>query len=429
MQNTSFVERSLPALVSEIATAVDLETTARQYRALLRKRHVKSAADLLKLVLLYGVGGYSLRTTAGVAAAMGVATLCDVCLLERLQRSVPWLEHLLLARLNRRAPPGVLGPLACRLTLIDGPSLSVPGSHGTDRRVPVRYDPSQGRWTALHLTDAHAAESLSHFAIAAPDVVVADRGSAKAKALAAVIDRGGDVIVRTGWRALPLRHRDGRPLDLIARLRTRCDSTPVSVPVAIALTPRSQKTRPARLIIARKPSQKAPHGKPSARPTNRAAKQSRTIRPETERAAQFLILVTTLDDAAFPAAVVLALYALRWQVELAIQRLKSVVGLKHLSAFDPQLAKAWLLANLIAALVIDDLVHGGQAFPPCGVGAAGKPAVPVAASELRVLMLLRDLFAALPLTAFRQQPHLLRRLCEPKRRRLTQVASAGLWLS
>src|SRR5213593_3051341 len=56
----------------------DLEASAREHGALLRKRGVKSAAALLRLSLAYGYAGLSLRGTALWARQAGVADLSDV---------------------------------------------------------------------------------------------------------------------------------------------------------------------------------------------------------------------------------------------------------------------------------------------------------------------------------------------------------------
>ena len=42
-------------------------------------------------------------------------------------------------------------------------------------------------------------------------------------------------------------------------------------------------------------------------------------------AAEFVILATSLPEIGFPAAEMLAVYRLRWQIELAFKRLKSLL--------------------------------------------------------------------------------------------------------
>lgn len=343
------------------------------------------------------------------------------------QRSVPWLEHLLLAMLNRRPPLPRLAALDRTFTLIDGTSLSVPGSRGTDWRLHLRDDPVAGRFTARHLTDAGGAESFARFTIAPGDLVVGDRYYAKAKALAAVVARGGNFLVRTGWRALPLRQPTGQPLDLIACLRQVKGEAPVSVAARMALSARAKTTLPVRLIIQRKPVHKASEATQKAR--RKAGRQGCRLRPETVLAAQFVIVVTSLDPGQVPAEMVLALYKLRWQVELAIKRLKSLLGIKQLPAFERRLATSWLLANLIAALVIDDFASRGLAFSPVDESQPASPLSLWRLHQIILVMIVLDLLADLAPTNLLDQPHLLRRLCEPRRRRLNQAAAARLWLS
>jgi hypothetical protein len=48
---------------------------------------------------------------------------------------------------------------------------------------------------------------------------------------------------------------------------------------------------------------------------------------------------------------------LRWQIEIAIKRLKSLLGLGALPAKNPALARAWLAAKLILALLAEAEAH------------------------------------------------------------------------
>src|SRR5450631_1208010 len=102
MQHASPRLDQWPSIVSHISSLIDLDTSARNHRALIRKRAVRSASDLLHLALLYGPGGLSLRGTASAATEAGIAELCDVSLLDRLRNSGDYLadvlDHLLAHR-------------------------------------------------------------------------------------------------------------------------------------------------------------------------------------------------------------------------------------------------------------------------------------------------------------------------------------------
>jgi IS4 transposase len=61
---------------------------------------------------------------------------------------------------------------------------------------------------------------------------------------------------------------------------------------------------------------------------------------------------------------VLALYRLRWRIELAFKRLKSVIGLKEPPGFDERSAKPWVLAHLLLVLLIEPLAGEFEDSPP-----------------------------------------------------------------
>jgi IS4 transposase len=129
-----------------------------------------------------------------------------------------------------------------------------------------------------------------------------------------------------------------------------------------------------RLILVRRPAGSA--AKSRARLDQKARKRGGTATLKQQRAADRLVLLTTLDAASWPVERVVALYRLRWQVELAFKRLKSQLRLAELQAKGPRLARACLLAKLILALLVDRLVgqrhrpfRPGRARarrPPCG---------------------------------------------------------------
>lgn len=377
------LEERLPNLIEQLAEVADLDATAARYGALIRRRGVPSAEVLLKLAFLYGLGGYSFRTTAALAHGLGIVSLTDTAILERLRRLAPWLEHLLAGLLERRALPAPLAALDRALTIVDGTSLSLPGSTGTDWRLHLRYDPVAGRLVAVRIGDAHDAESLTHFPLRPRDLVLGDRFYAKAKALIGVIDQGGDFLVRTGWSSLRLYDADTGQLFVVPdRLLTVTDEEAHEFRVLIESGKGGKRRRiAARLIVRRKPPDHARRA--TAQAKRKASKAQKTMRPETALAANFLMLVTSLDGERFPAPLVLALYRLRWQVELAIKRLKGLVGIKAIPVNDPDLVQVWLLIHLIAAVLVEDIASHVLAFSPSATRHNHPAAVPVASAPDR----------------------------------------------
>ena len=69
-----------------------------------------------------------------------------------------------------------------------------------------------------------------------------------------------------------------------------------------------------------------------------------------------MILATSLPPQDFSTADVLALYRLRWRIELGFKRLKSLIGLKAPPGADERSAKPYVLAHLLVILLLEPLI-------------------------------------------------------------------------
>lgn len=348
---------------SELSTRfpanIDLDALARSTKAVQRQRGdgIRDGTTLFRLNLARGPGGLSLQETAVWAHLEGLAEVTSQSLNERLRGSVGFLSailHQLLA--TKGAGPPLLWAGRC-LRLVDGSSLSQPGSTGTDWRIHAVYDLGRGRFSHLELTDKHGAESLLRCEPVSNEVLIADRGYAKARELRACLDASGphqrDFIVRIGWKALVLRDPDGQPFSLIQHLQNiPSNAGPQEWAVqAITGTSKNPKLLPLRLIVVPLPPDKVDAKRRKLQ--RKASKRQSVLDPHSLLAAGFLVLATSLP-AEIPAAEIAAAYRLRWQIELAIKRLKSLLQIDRLPTKTVDGSLAWLLAHLIFALLIED---------------------------------------------------------------------------
>ena len=69
-----------------------------------------------------------------------------------------------------------------------------------------------------------------------------------------------------------------------------------------------------------------------------------------------MILLTSLQPKDFATADVLALYRLRWRIELAFKRLKSLIGLKGPPGTDERSARPHVLAHLLTILLLEPFI-------------------------------------------------------------------------
>src|SRR5512138_761415 len=102
MLNASQLDGGWKQLLSRLGSPEELEASAKASGALVRRREIKSAEDLLRLALAYGPCGMSLRGTAAWAQTVRLGELSDVATLKRLRGCANWLEKLVGKLLERR---------------------------------------------------------------------------------------------------------------------------------------------------------------------------------------------------------------------------------------------------------------------------------------------------------------------------------------
>ena len=358
----SIQEQDWPSVVSRVEAAIDLEASVRESGVLRRRRQLRSGSDLLRLALAYGPGGQSLRETAAWAELQQVASLSDVALMYRLQAGADWLGQVAGSLLAQRSAGGVVEGLGLRLRIIDGSVISAPGK-GPRWRLHAVYDVAEARFSQLELTGRRTAEALERMQIGPGELGMGDRVYARSGGLHHVAEAGGDFLVRIGRRSLTLANPDGADFDLAAVLdqSDKMGSHDMAVRVLDGGDPR-RPPLPARLVVIKKPPEAAERARKQAlRASQRGGHKND---PLSLRAAEHLMLITSLAPQQASSDQLAALYRLRWQIELAFKRLKSLLHIDRLPAKHKDLARTWIFAHLIAALLIEDLSPEFRDSPP-----------------------------------------------------------------
>ena len=329
------------AILAHIGKPEELDTSARNAGALTRRREIRDAATLLRLGLAYGPGGMSLREVTAWAQLHDVATLSDVALLKRLRNAADWFGILAAQTLAVRA--AVTGCTSGkRLRLVDGTAISAPGGGSAEWRLHMGYDPHTCQFTDFELTDSRDAERLDRFAQTADEIRIADRGfGSRPECIRSLAFGEADYIVRVHWRGLRWLTAEGMRFDMMGFLRgLDCGKNgETTVMIGNSGNKKAGAPFPARLIAVSLPP---------------------------------VLLLTSLPEDEYSAEQVADCYRLRWQIELAFKRLKSLLHLDALRAKEPELAKAWIFANLLAAFLIDDIIQPSLDFPPRSAGSEKK---------------------------------------------------------
>ena len=361
MAYESLVIEGFEAMISRLGGRAYIEKSARETRAFLRARSIEDAAVLLRLILAYCLGGKGLRLTAAWAASLGVADISNVALLYRLRQCGDWFSVLASAALSAACPKAAQGRT---VRIVDATAVPKAGrkakiSNGL-WRLHCAFDLPAERFSHFKLTDESEGERLDRIPVAKGEIRLADRAYLSAERIAAVVDAGADIVVRAGWRNARWLGADGESFDLIAALKKAGELGKIDRPVWLG-----RKGAPAlglRLVAVRKPEHAIAEARRRARQA--AQREGCRISDGTLLAAEWVILITSLAAEAYSADDVLALYRLRWRIELAFKRLKSLTGLKEPPGFDERSAKPWILAHLLLALLIEPLADGLGDSPP-----------------------------------------------------------------
>ena len=336
-----------------------LAASAFTHKALLRRRAVESAGSLLRLIFIYGPGGHALRTVSGLASTGGIAELSDVALLKRIAGSAEWLKALCERQLAAAAPASGAG---LRLRIVDSTTIAAPGSSGS-YRLHLSYDPLRQRIGDVELTAISEGERLDRLPLKPGDLVLGDRGYPKPDGLANLIKSGAHVLVRVTWKSLHLIDEAGKPINWNGLFAAAEKHGFVDKPIRVARPRGRFEPLPLRLVILPKPAEAAASSRAKAKHANRKD-QHGSCDPRTLAAADHLILLTSLSEDQIAAPALKDLYAVRWQIELAFKRMKSILNLARLPAKNPNLARAWLHAHLLFALLIDAIAAPQGDFPP-----------------------------------------------------------------
>jgi hypothetical protein len=308
---------------------------AREFKALVRAKKVKTPEQLLRVVFLYCGLDKPLREVAGTVTVL-YESITDQAVAERLRACGPWVQ----ARRRRRRPlsPGDTLPAGLRFVVIDASSIPAPGATGTDYRLPLAMALLSLQFVAVLVTDVHPGETLKHFTLRRGDVAVTDRGEAQCQGMRETVKQGAELIVRLNPCSVGLCDAAGAPLELCAALKRQQTDTIRTLAVELRSACGQHKVR-GWVHAERLNAEQANR----ARHKCRQRQKKGTPNAESLLLAGWVLVFTTLSFTVLSAQTILALYRCRWQVEIAIKRWKSVLDVEALRAkAHSPLAEVWL---------------------------------------------------------------------------------------
>jgi hypothetical protein len=285
--------------------------------------------------------------------------LSAVAVFKKLRASEEWLRWL--AEQERGRQPLPIESHGRPVRAVDATTVSEPGSTGTDWRVHYVVNLANLQCDFFELTGAEGGETLRRIPIRAGDIMLGDRIYATPVGVAHVKAARADIVVRLNRQSLPLFDEGENQLNVL-RLFRKLSVGQIEQWAAQVKHPGGGWVQ-GRLIALKRSAEATRLAR--RRLQANASKKQKKVSPQSWQAAQYFFVWTTLGET-FPANDVLELYRLRWQIELAFKRMKSIMGLGHLPKKDPASARAWLHGKIFASLLVERMVEAADTFSPWG---------------------------------------------------------------
>ena len=319
---------------------------------------ITTASDLLRLILLHVGADLKLRQTVALIEESGGPKVSHVTLHKKMRLAGPYLRTLV-ARLSHTGEGSPERWAGYDVLLVDGSSFAGPGADGTDARVHLQLRVADLNIVSAAIEGRHVGESFKRFTWRSGQLAVGDRGYCNPPGIAHVVGQGADVLVRVNRTSLPLRDERAERIDLMVWLRT-LRGHQATERWACVYDRDTADHYEGRLIACRLPAAEAEKARARVRRELGGAASAADM-----EAAQYVVLFTTVPRTRMPAVMCLELYRLRWQVELAFKRWKSLCHFDRLPNYRDDTILSWLYAKLLLALLMHRMASGASAlFPP-----------------------------------------------------------------
>jgi len=210
-------------------------------------------------------------------------------------------------------------------------------------------DPATGHINSIKLTDQSVGETYENYPVKAQEVIVGDRAYALATGIAYVHKHGGYVVARANLHAIRLCRQDKTLFRPILE-ESRVPKMGVAHYDVLIPAPPEKRTRSHKSWKLENASAWVP---------------ARLLAVCTIKNI-IVWVITTVPESLASDEVIMELYRVRWQIELEFKRLKSLLGLDALPSKRGPTAESWILARILAAILIEKLLRDSGVFSPWG---------------------------------------------------------------
>lgn len=332
---------------------------AYELKAIVYSRNIRNVEDLLKLILLYLTSGKSYGMTAAMTQLSLGFKMTKNGVYERIQRCGDWLSWMC-ENICRNAGLIVEKPewLAnYRVCLVDATKVSLKGSKKADWCLNYMLDLFRLDTIEMHLKSGEYGETLLNFdKMGMGDIIVGDRMYGTSTSIEYAILKGADYCLRLRSKAFNLYDENGERIILEDKLsdmescsyrdlRLFRKSMNSFVPIRLCVYRKSEEESNKSLIRIKRSNSKKMRGK---------------VSKLQEFYSNYVIISTSLY---FEVENIVAIYRLRWEIEILFKRLKSIFGYDEIPTKNACASRSWLNGKLLLFAICEALVNRGRFSP------------------------------------------------------------------
>ncbi len=329
----------------------DYKNACWETKAMDRRRGIQDEETLLALCL-YCSYGNSLIDTQNYALTSFSVKISDVGFMKRFKKCNEWIKWINQRMISEHSAfyniPEKLK--SQNIIAIDASDITSKGAVRQTWRLHYAVNLFSMSTEQFKITSESTGESLKNFELHKNDLILADRIYATVTGIEYCRKAGANFILRIRNKAFKLYDKDGNEAALPELLKdvgnTCCD-------FQVYYKNSDKELKPLRFCAVKKTAEEQAFEQKQLQ--RKESRKQLKISEETKFTHKYFFVVTSLDET-FSAEDILALYRLRWQVEMVFKRFKSILDLGSMPTKTAESSEMWLNCKMLIALLIEKLL-------------------------------------------------------------------------
>jgi len=339
------------------------ESKAKELGAIKRAREIKSAEELLRLILIYLTTGKSFAGTSAILQLIGESPLTKKAVHKRMINSADWLQWLC-ENIYRKEGLIVEKPSWLKdkkVLMVDGTEDCKCGIRRQCFMLHYCLDLFTLAPREFMITDLRTGEKLRNFKkFKKGDIVMGDRAYGTLPGIAYLLKSQADFILRVQSRCFPIFNSKNQQIDLFQRFSMLKEGKISEISAQCII---DDHYEPIRVCAMRKNEDDERKGLKRLKKENQRKQGGKPVTALQRESNKYIIVVTSLGKE-ITATQIMELYRARWQIEIAFKRLKSLFKYNDLPEKINKSIFAWFYGKLLLAALCETLVNTGR-FSPC----------------------------------------------------------------